>query len=538
MTATLTPERSGRSPEADGKDSFGRLVHAEWTKFRTVRGWVIATVIAAALTAAVGLYAASGPQTGCQPVGPSGPIGPPGPCKPSNPVGPGGEAVSDGYYFVHQALRGNGSITVRVTSLTGRSSPPGGGIVPGPDPEQNFTSALQPWAKAGIIVTASTRQGSAYAAMMITGGHGVRMQYDYTGDTPGLPGAVSAASPRWLRLVRKGDTLTGYDSAYGTHWTRVGTVSLAGLPATVQAGPFVTSPAWVQTENSGPTVATAVFDHVSLPGGASGAGWRGASIGAATAGNARVSSSLPGRFHAAGGTFTVTGSGDIAPAGPGPTDIGEAADDGFVGAFAGLIVVIVVGAMFITAEYRRGLIRTTFAAIPGRGRVLAAKATVVGSVTFVAGLIGAAPIIPVGASLLRSHGNYVFPMSTLTEVRLVAGIAALLAVTAVLALAAGTILRHAPGAITVVIALTVVTYFFSVPLAVLPAGAADWLLRVTPAAGFAVQQYVPAYPQVNNIYTPQHGYFPLAPWAGFGVLCLWAAAALWLATVLLRRRDA
>jgi ABC-type transport system involved in multi-copper enzyme maturation permease subunit len=532
MTATMTPERSGTTP--DGQDSFGRLVHAEWTKFRTVRGWVIAMVIAAALTAAVGLYAASGPQSGCQPSGPNGPIGPPAPCKPTNPVGPGGEAVSDSYYFVHQALRGNGSLTVRVTSLTGRYSPPGGGIAPGPDPEQNFTSGIQPWAKAGILVTASTRQGSAYAAMMVTGRHGVRMQYNYTGDTPGLPGAVSPTSPRWLRLVRTGDTLTGYDSADGTRWTRVGTVSLAGLPATVQAGPFVTSPAWVRTENSGPTVATAVFDHVGFPAAAPGAGWRGASIGA----KVQAAMSLPGQFHAAGGRFTVTGSGDIAPAGPGPTNIGMSADDGFVGAFAGLIVAIVVGAMFITAEYRRGLIAVTLAAAPARGRVLAAKAVVIGSVTFVAALIGAAPVIPVGASLLRHHGNYVFPMSALTEVRLIAGTAALLAITAVLALAAGTILRHAAGAITAVIALTVVTYFFSVPLAVLPAGAADWLLRVTPAAGFAIQQYVPAYPQVNNLYTPPNGYYPLAPWAGFGVLCLWAVAALCLATVLLRRRDA
>ncbi len=87
-------------------------------------------------------------------------------------------------------------------------------------------------------------------------------------------------------------------------------------------------------------------------------------------------------------------------------------------------------------------------------------------------------------------------------------------------------------------ALVVVTYFFSAPLAVLPAGAADWLLRLTPAAGFAIQQYVPAYPQVNNLYTPQNGYFPLAPWAGLGVLLLWAALALWLAMYLLRRRDA
>ena len=33
-----------------------------------------------------------------------------------------------------------------------------------------------------------------------TGGNGVRMQWNYTGDTPGLPGTVSGASPRWLRL--------------------------------------------------------------------------------------------------------------------------------------------------------------------------------------------------------------------------------------------------------------------------------------------------------------------------------------------------
>ena len=89
-----------------------------------------------------------------------------------------------------------------------------------------------------------------------------------------------------------------------------------------------------------------------------------------------------------------------------------------------------------------------------------------------------------------------------------------------------------------VIALTVVTYFFSVPLAVLPAGAADWLLRVTPAAGFAIQQTVPAYPQVSAAYTPGNGFFPLAPWTGFAVLCGWTALALVLAAYLLRRRDA
>ena len=72
--------------------------------------------------------------------------------------------------------------------------------------------------------------------MTATGGNGVRMQWNYTGDAPGLPGPVSAASPRWLRLTRDGDTITGYDSADGANWTTVGVVRLAGLPATVQAG--------------------------------------------------------------------------------------------------------------------------------------------------------------------------------------------------------------------------------------------------------------------------------------------------------------
>ena len=87
--------------------------------------------------------------------------------------------------------------------------------------------------------------------MMVTGSHGVRMQYDYTQDVAGLPGAVSAASPRWLRLTRAGDTVTGYDSADGTHWTQVGTATLPGLPATVQAGLFATSPAYNVTTAQG-----------------------------------------------------------------------------------------------------------------------------------------------------------------------------------------------------------------------------------------------------------------------------------------------
>ena len=108
---------------------------------------------------------------------------------------------------------------------------------------------------------------------------------------------------------------------------------------------------------------------------------------------------------------------------------------------------------------------------------------------------------------------------------------------AVLALALGTILRRSAATVTVVIVAIVLPYILGVA-SVLPAGAADWLLRLTPAAGFAIQQSLPQYPQVTALYTPAGGYFPLSPWAGFAVLCGYTTLALGLAAVLLRRRDA
>ena len=41
-----------------------------------------------------------------------------------------------------------------------------------------------------------------------------------------------------------------------------------------------------------------------------------------------------------------------------------------------------------------------------------------------------------------------------------------------------------------------------------------------------------------GLYTPLVGYYPLAPWAGFAVLCGYTALALGLAVFLLRRRRA
>jgi ABC-2 family transporter protein len=530
---TITPYRSAAR---DARDGFGQLLHAEWTKFRTVRGWVIGMIIAVLVTAGLAVFLARASSPSCSSQTSTGQHGPTrhgAACGgPVYALGPGGEPVSDQFYFVRQPLSGNGSITVRVTSLTGQLG--------GPSPAQ----PLVPWSKAGIIIKDGTRQGSAYAAMMVTGGNGVRMQWDYTGDTAGLPGAVSAASPRWLRLTRDGDTITGYDSADGTAWTRVGTITLAGLPSTVQAGLFVTSPNYSTyssslgsgNENSYSTAATAVFDHVSRTGTWPASAWTGDYL--QDAGSMGIIGYTPG-YHQVAGRFTVSGSGDIAPLTAGALGDGPniTVRDFLLGTFAGLLAVAVVAAMFMTAEYRRGLIRTTLAASPDRGRVLAAKATVIGSVAFVAGLAAAAGAVLIATHIAHSSGTPLFPEPWPTELRIIVGTAALIAMAAVFTLAIATIVRRSATAILIVIVMIVIPFVLSAPPGI-PAGLTDWLLRVTPAAAFALQQPAPQYYQVQANYMPSSGYFPLAPWTGFAVLCGWTALALIMAAYLLRERDA
>ena len=104
--------------------------------------------------------------------------------------------------------------------------------------------------------------------------------------------------------------------------------------------------------------------------------------------------------------------------------------------------------------------------------------------------------------------------------------------------AIGTVLRRGAAAVAAVIALIAVPYVLTVAIPVAPLGVADWLMRVTPAAAFAIEQTVIQYPQVDEVYSPAYGYFPLAPWAGFAVLCAWTALALALAYIALNRRDA
>jgi ABC-type transport system involved in multi-copper enzyme maturation permease subunit len=498
---------------------FPRLLRAEFTKFRTVRTWMIAlcaTAIVFVLLSFLSAFESRAPV-------------------PAPPVGPDGEAVSDTYMFVHQSLAGDGVLTARVAALSGAHPPrsPTSGSASGASSRGQLDSQLEPglapWAKAGIILEPGKNQGTDYVAVMVTGSHGVRMQYNYTHDSPGLVGAAGPSSPRWLRLTRAGDVITGYDSADGARWTKIGTARLAGLPPTVQIGLFVTSPMYFPAGAGAPTpsVATATFDQFSARGDLPGRSWTGDPI-------AGFYPSVPSAStwqQRSADAFTISGSGDIAPL------VGDIISAQWAGAsivngtIAALLFVIVLATLFAASEYRRGLIRTTLVASSRRGRVLAAKAVVAGSLSFAAGAIATAIAEVITRRVLAANRSYLFCQSGPDLARVIIGTGLFLGLAAALAVALGMMLRRGAAAVAAGIVLLVLP-------GILGSQSGNWLMRYTPTAAFAIQATLPRSNLVTSAYTPPNGYFPVSPWAGLAVLAAYTAVALGAATWLLRRRDA
>lgn len=476
-----------------GRDGFLQVLRGEWTKFRSVRSTAWCVLLGVGLMVLLSMVSANGSSTEVAPGG--------------------GPRVQDKFHFVHQPLTGDGTVIAQVLS-------------------QEDTG---PWAKAGIMIKQSTEPATPYAALMVTPGHGVRLQADFTTD---LAGSETTA-PRWLKLTRTGTTVTGYESADGTAWSTVGSVEVATLPQTAQVGLFVASPAVgerVVRRGNGTGVSpdwepsTATFGDVSVAAadGAPSGRWQDLDVGGP--GMEVDAPPVAGSASEAGGVFTVSGVGDIS----GDLPRTEASHDDLVrnaltGVYLGLIAIVTLGVVFATSEFKTGTIRNTFAASPRRGRVLAAKAVVLGASTFVTGLVASFAAFYVALPILRGNGFKppAYPTPSLSDgpvLRAVVGTALALAVLALFGLGLGTIMRRSAGPITLVIALVVIP---SILAGLLPLTVEKWVTRLTPLAGFAIQQT-----QMDRFDVW------IGPWAGFGVLCAYAAAALGAAFWLLRRRDA
>jgi hypothetical protein len=142
--------------------------------------------------------------------------------------------TADAFHFVYVPVTGNGIIVARVTSV------------------QN----IDPWSKAGVMIRESLATNAANAFIAVTPGNGVTWQ---TRSTTG-GATVNAASgglnaPYWVKLVRNGNTFTGYRSPDSVTWTQQGTATFT-MAATAYVGLAVTS-------HNNSSVCAAAFDNVT-----------------------------------------------------------------------------------------------------------------------------------------------------------------------------------------------------------------------------------------------------------------------------------
>ncbi|HEY5296879.1 MAG TPA: PQQ-dependent sugar dehydrogenase [Verrucomicrobiae bacterium] len=142
---------------------------------------------------------------------------------------------ADGFHFACTPLAGDGEIVAHVISM-------------------QYTD---PWAKAGVMFRENLSPGSKYAAVVITAGGGSAYQWRPAADkishnTDG----PSANVPYWIKLVRAGDTFTGYVSADGENWHRVDSIKIP-MKKILYVGLAVSA-------HNNTALNSALFDHVKI----------------------------------------------------------------------------------------------------------------------------------------------------------------------------------------------------------------------------------------------------------------------------------
>jgi len=198
-------------------------------------------------------------------------------------------------------------------------------------------------------------------------------------------------------------------------------------------------------------------------------------------------------------------------------------NDGFAGLALGQLAFGVLGVLMITSEFSSGMIRATFAAVPRRPVLLAAKAGVLGGVALVAGEVLAFVSFALGEAVLKSPA----PHASLGQpgvLRAVLMAGAYPALIALIGLGLGAMIRHTAGAISAVVGV-----LFVLPLILVPLGT---------SLQDSVGKFLPMIIAENSMTAVKPGVGNLAPGVGFGLLCLYTMVALAVGSWLLTRRDA
>ncbi len=186
------------------------------------------------------------------------------------------------------------------------------------------------------------------------------------------------------------------------------------------------------------------------------------------------------------------------------------------------LAVAILGVMTITGEYHTGMIRSSFMAAPKRLPVLWAKLAVFSAVTFALMLV-AAFIGFLGGQAIFSEHHVNVALGSPPALRAIFGVALVTTATGALCIALGTIVRRTAGGIALFVGV-----FFVLPglVAILPSATANGLQPYLPST--ASSGLAQALAQQNSF----------SPWGGFALFCGYTVAAIAIAAVLLKRRDA
>jgi len=150
--------------------------------------------------------------------------------------------TSDAFRFAYVLVTGNCTIVARVVSLQAIS-----------------LQTLDPWSKAGVMIRESLTANAANAFIAVTPGNGVTWQTRSSTDAnSGNNNTTGLSAPYWVKLVRSGNTFTGYRSPDGTNWTQLGSTTFSML-STAYIGLALTS-------HNNSTLCSATFDNVTAPG--------------------------------------------------------------------------------------------------------------------------------------------------------------------------------------------------------------------------------------------------------------------------------
>jgi len=197
-----------------------------------------------------------------------------------------------------------------------------------------------------------------------------------------------------------------------------------------------------------------------------------------------------------------------------------------------LMVLLVMAAIAITNEYRFGTIRATFTAVPNRTAALLAKVVVVALVVGIVGEVLALSAYGI-PQLIEPNADVV--ANTSDEWRFVLGIGPMFALSAVIAIAVGILVRQTAAAITILLVWTLLVENL---VGLIPRVGDDirsWMPWVAADHFLTAGVGVPGGEGGESAFTVE---FPYGPWGGLAYFAGVAVALLVVALVVAERRDA